>query len=127
MPDGGEAEDAAVVAPPGHVMPADADPDTEEGLTAWVNSVHPKFGALGIAAQLIASGFDTVHSVGLVDAEDLVEEIGMLRGHAVQLEAASAAVRRALGYVAGGAVALPDMASVKEAKVTELALSGLTT
>ena len=79
-------------------MPLGKDPNTDDGVTAWVNSIHPKFAAMGLADKLLTEGYDTVLSVSMLDDEELRDEFDLNKGHAKLFAAASRAVCRTLGY-----------------------------
>ena len=98
MPDGSDVAAAIVVALPGHVMPPDAEPQTEAGFRKWVDSIHPVFVTDGLADKLIEEGFDTVDSVQELDEDDLRSDFDVRRGHARKFVAAARAVNLALGY-----------------------------
>ena len=91
MPDGGDVAVAVVVALPGHTMPPNADPTTEVGFTAWVNSIHPKFVEHGLADKLIEEGYDTVASTLHLDEDELRSDFDAKTAHARQFVAAAQA------------------------------------
>ena len=95
MADGGEVAAAVVVALPGHMMPPNADPTTEAGFTAWVNSIHPKFVEQGLADKLIEEGYDSVATSLHVDEDELRSVFDMKTAHARVFVAAAQAVCRA--------------------------------
>ena len=79
-------------------MPQGADPNTEAGVRAWVDSIHPKFITMGLSDKLIAEDCDTVLAVTLLDEATLREEFDLGMGHAKLLLAAAHSVALRLGY-----------------------------
>ena len=121
MPDGGEVAVAVVVALPGHTMPLNADPATEAGFTAWVNSIHPKFVEHGLADKLIEEGYDTVASTLHLDEDELRVDFDAKTAHARQFVAAAQAVCRALGYINPAPAPGAGSREKRETQQTELA------
>ena len=119
MADGGEADAVAIVAAPGHVMPPNADPYTEQGFTAWVNTIHPKFVESGLADKLIEDGFDNVRVAAKLDVEALRSDFDVPRGLALQFIDAAQAVAEVLGYIRPVAVMKEAAREAREVKSTQ--------
>ena len=65
-------------------MPEGADVSTEEGLRAWVDSVHPAFASSHLADRLIAERYDRIASVYHINETQLIDAFNVKEGHAVQ-------------------------------------------
>ena len=82
---------SGVASRPGHTLLVGADPNSEDGFTQWVNSIHPAFEATALGKGLIAEGFDNVHDAHLVTVELLRTDFDLKSGHAAKfVEAAHA-------------------------------------
>ena len=81
---------------PGHTMPVGADPDSEDGFTQWVNSIHPSFEASALGKRLIAEGFDSVHDAHLVTIAILRTDFELKSGHAAKFVEAAHAVQASI-------------------------------
>ena len=97
-----------MAAPPGWALPVGTDPNDEDAVRLWVHSVRAPFGRY--ANRMIAAGYDSLHALDFtVDdlleccAGDTAQEPTMKKGHAQQIVAAAAAIKRVLGHEHGAA------------------------
>ena len=86
-------------------MPMGADPDTEDGFTQWVNSIHPAFAKPSLAKLLVEQGYETVQDAHLVTVELLRTDFSLKSGHAAKFVEAARAVQASL-------MAAPSMGEV---------------
>ena len=87
---------SGVASRPGHTLPVGADPNSEDGFTQWVNSIHPAFEATALGKRLIAEGFDSVHDAHLVTVELLRTDFDLKSGHAAKFVEAAHAMQASM-------------------------------
>ena len=88
---------SGVASRPGHTLPVGADPNTKDGFTQWVISIHPAFEATALGKRLIAEGFDSVHDAHLVTVELLRTDFDLKSGHAAKFVEAAHAMQASGG------------------------------
>ena len=90
-------------------MPMGADPDTEDGFTQWVNSIHPAFAKPSLAKLLVEQGYETVQDAHLVTVELLRTDFSLKSGHAAKFVEAARAVQASLTAAPSMGEVVPEL------------------